>query len=263
MTNLRLTALAVLSGLGIAGCLPASVLLVVPGTSNIFNAGQGTPTGGATLPVELDFVPVAGNVLSFTGPGIASGTAVTEGTTVMNGSAAVSGCASPICLTTQPDGNNLGSQPPATNISSTGTTISGIQYTGVEMFLIGVFLGPSLPVSQVASIGDYGTGAVVTPTQGSYTPLVGQTFYIGDGMTGNETGAIQQFIVPTGATRLFLGFADAMFFNGQAAMYNDNGGSLNVNLQIVPAASTPEPGSVAMMALGLAALLIGRKKLFA
>jgi hypothetical protein len=132
------------------------------------------------------------------------------------------------------------------------------------MFLIGVFLGATLPASQVASIGDYGTGAVVSPTQAVYTPLVGQTFYIGDGMTGNQTGVQQQFIVPVGATRLFLGFADAMSFVGQAAMYNDNGGSLNVNLQIVPAAaSTPEPGSVALMAFGLAALLIGRRKLFA
>jgi hypothetical protein len=257
MSNFKLTALAALSGLGIAGCLPASVLLVVPGTSNVFNAGQTVATGGATLPVEQDFVPVVGNVLTFTGPGILLGQGITEG------SAAISACASPVCLTTMPDGNNLGSQAPATSINSSTSTISQIQYTGNEMFLIGVFLGATLPVSQVASIGDYGTGAVVTPSDAVYTPLLGQTFFIGDGTTGNQSGAVQQFVVPVGATRLFLGFADAMSFIGQSNMYNDNGGSLNVNLQIVPAASAPEPGSVAMMALGLAALLIGRKKLFA
>jgi len=126
-----------------------------------------------------------------------------------------------------------------------------------------VFLGATLPPSQVASIGDYGTGAVVSPTQASYTPLLGQTFFVGDGLTGTGSGTVQQWVVPTGATRLFLGFADAMFFNGQAGAYNDNTGSLAVNLQIVPASAAPEPGTVAMMALGLAALAFGRKKLFA
>jgi len=263
MTNLKLTALAVLSGLGIAGCLPASVLINVSATSDIFLAGQPATAGNTTpacttanlgcLPPVLNFLPVAGNVLTFTGPGILTGQAVT-GT--------VSAC--PACGSVGPDGSNLGSQPPATNISSSGTTISGIQYTGVEFFLVGVFTGASLPGSQVASIGDYGNIASgITSTQGTYSPLVGQTFFIGDGLTGNQSGSLQQFIVPTGATNLYLGFADAMSFVGQAGMYNDNAGSLAVNLQIMPATAAPEPGSVAMMALGLAALLIGRKKLFA
>ena len=62
-----------------------------------------------------------------------------------------------------------------------------------------------------------------------------------------------------------LGFADAMFFNGPATMYNDNTGSLAVNLQIMPATvvGTPEPASMALLAFGLAALAFGRKKLFA
>jgi hypothetical protein len=267
MTNLKLTTLAALLGLVIAGCLPASVLLTVNGNNNIFLAGQ-TPTASNTpagcnsiaagcLPQELDFVPVAGNVLTFQpAPAVFPLPGITGG---------VSPCAT--CLmTTSGDGINELSQPPATNISSSGTTISGIQYTGDEMFLIGVFLGASLPATQVASIGDYGVGGSgITPTQVTYAPLVGQTFFVGDGLAGTGTGALQQFIVPTGATRLFLGFADAMFFNGQANMYNDNTGSLAVNLQIMPATvvGTPEPGTIALLALGLAALAAGRKRLFA
>jgi hypothetical protein len=255
---MKLTALAALSGLGIAGCLPASVLLNVPGTANIFLAGQASSPSAflGTVPAEQDFIPVAGNVLTLTGPGKAPGQGITG--TVSNES--TNPC--PACTNIPPDSSNLGSQLPATNISYSGTTISGIQFTGVEFFLIGVFLGAGLPTTQVASIGDYGTaGSGITPTQGIYTPLVGQTFFIGDGMTGNQTGAEQQFIVPTGATRLFLGFADALFFNGPAGTYNDDGGSLAVNLQIVPN-SVPEPGTVALLALGLAALACGRKKLF-
>ena len=256
MTNLKLTALAALSGLGLANCLTASILLNVAGTSNIFLAGQASSPSAflGTLPAEQDFIPAAGNVLTFTGPGIAPGQGITG--TVSTESA--NPC--PACVNISPDSSDLGSQLPATNISYSGTTISGIQFASVEFFLVGVFLDAGLPTSQVASIGDYGAaGSGITSTQGIYTPLIGQTFFIGDGMTGNQTGAEQQFIVPTGATRLYLGFADAMFFNGQAGAYNDNGGSFAVNLQIVPA---PEPGTVALVALGLAALVCGRKKLF-
>ncbi len=256
MTNFKLTTLAALSGLVIAGCLPASVLLTVPGTANVFDAGLGAATAGATLPPELDFSPVTGNVLTFQpAPPVFPLPGITGG---------VSPCVGCI-MTTSGDGVNELSQPPATDITGS-TTISGIQYTGDEMFLIGVFLGATLPATQVASIGDYGVlGSGVTPNDATYSPLVGQTFFIGDGLTGTGTGALQQFIVPVGATRLFLGFADAMFFDGAAAMYNDNTGSLAVNLQIMPATvvGTPEPGSMTLLAIGLAALAFGRKKLFA
>src|SRR5260370_3290687 len=253
MKNFKLTGLAALLGLVVAGCLPASVVETVFGYTNVFLAGQAPTAGCSTSSAgcaptaagnlgEVDFIPVAGNVLNF-----GAGTGITGG---------VSPC--PTCgSTTSGDGLNFGSAPPATSITS-GNNISGIQFTGMEMFLIGVFLGPGLPAAPVASAGDFAAGAYFASP--AYTPLVGQAFFIGDGLTGTGTGTVQTWIVPSGATRLFLGFADAPSFIGMAYMYADNTGSLPFNLQIGPA---PEPGTVVLMIVGLAALMLGRKKLMA
>jgi hypothetical protein len=44
----------------------------------------------------------------------------------------------------------------------------------------------------------------------SFTPLLNQTFFIGDGLTGTGAGNRQSFAVPSGATLLYLGFADGL-----------------------------------------------------
>jgi hypothetical protein len=56
------------------------------------------------------------------------------------------------------------------------------------------------------------------------SPLIQQTFFIGNGRT--SSGAVQTFHVPAGATRLYLGFADAVSFVGTPCCYGDNSGSL-------------------------------------
>lgn len=261
MKKFKLTGLAALLGLVVAGCLPASVLLTVAGSTNVFLAGQAATTGCATsspgcAPTtgntsEVDFVPTAGNVLTIFNPSSPGPSWVTGGVSPGTCTACV--------LTTSGDGFNYGSMPPATNITS-GNNISGIQFTGIEMFLVGVFLGPTTPASPVANLPDYAVGGA--SNNGTFNPLVGQAFFIGDGLTGTGSGALQQFVVPTGATRLFLGFADAPSFSGLASMYGDNSGSLSAWIQIQPA-SVPEPGTVVLMMVGLAALALGRKKLFA
>ncbi len=262
-SNLIKTGLAGLLGLGIASGLSASVLLNVSATDDIFLAGQGSsPSADAgALPAVQSFSPIAGNSyeVQFSGPAVPTGSGIT-GT--------VTPCQfSPGCPSGGADG--ITAAAPGTNISapaSVTTTLSQIQYSGEAMFLVGVFLGAGLPATQVTSIGQYGTpGNTISTTAASYSPLLGQTFFIGDGLTGTGTGALQNFIVPTGATQLFLGFADSMTgFNGTAGAFADNGGSLNVNLQVVQFSSTaPEPGTIGLFALGLGALVLARKKLLA
>jgi len=65
----------------------------------------------------------------------------------------------------------------------------------------------------------------------SLAPQVKQVFFIGDGLTGTNSGAVQNFIVPTGATRLFLGTMDGY-------EWNNNTGSFSVTVQAVPEPST-------------------------
>ena len=94
--------------------------------------------------------------------------------------------------------------------NTTGSTVGS--YNGPVFALAGVFLG----------------GASSTP------------FTIGDGGT---------FVVPTGATALYLGLPDAPYFNGPSGNYYDNSGSLQVNVS--PVGGVPEPATWTMMLLGV------------
>jgi hypothetical protein len=105
--------------------------------------------------------------------------------------------------------------------------------------LAGVFLGPD-PTSEPAPAQLSGTDFA------SIAPEIGQIFFIGDGLTGTGSGSIQTFIVPTGATRLFLGITDD-------GGYYDNGGEIVANITTL-ASAVPEP-SVWMMILAGVALM--------
>ena len=94
--------------------------------------------------------------------------------------------------------------------------------------LLGVFLDNSQPDSTPAPASlDF---SAIGLNFSSLAPQVKQVFFIGDGLTGTGSGAVQNFIVPAGATRLFLGPQDFGTFN--------NSGSFTVTVQAVPEPST-------------------------
>ncbi|MFO1499294.1 MAG: hypothetical protein U1G07_13010 [Verrucomicrobiota bacterium] len=93
--------------------------------------------------------------------------------------------------------------------------------------LVGVFLGaeiPSLSPPPVAT--DFSDEAA--RDYAFLAPLLKQVFFIGDGQTSRSN--VQQVIVPTNATRLFLGTMDG-------SNWNNNRGSFNVTVSATSEAS--------------------------
>lgn len=142
-----------------------------------------------------------------------------------------------------PDGGNT----TGSNLSSFG----GISaYTGPTGPLAGVFLGLGDPTGGLPPVTlDFGTIGLDFL---SLAPGIGQVFYIGNGATGG--GVLQEFIAPTGATRLYLGIPDGFGFIGAPGAYDDNDGSYRVRVGINEIPSVPEPTTLALLGLALAGL---------
>jgi len=106
--------------------------------------------------------------------------------------------------------------------------LSGIKHHQRSMFLVGVFLGPKLP-KKAPPVLDFSDDALGTKFE-KLEPQLGQVFYIGDGHPAAPTGPTHDFVVPKGATRLFLGYADGYGFLGAPGAYGDNKGGLSVTI---------------------------------
>jgi hypothetical protein len=179
---------------------------VVLGISNIFGAGRGAPPargggGGGDLPTVCD-LPAGATTVTF--PSATGRVTPYTDQPLWNG----------------PAGDRDGAGGENTDVLSY-RGISGIINRGNGMFLVGVFLSDAEPADPAPERLDF-TGA---EDFNELEPEIAQTFFIGDGQG-------RRFLVPTGATRLFLGFADAFLYEGPRGWYGNNGGALDVTVAV-------------------------------
>ncbi len=200
--------------------------ITVNGTDDIYGAGHAANPGG-TQPSSFSF-PAGSLQLTFSS---------VTGTVTLNSGGNFN----------DPDG--IGAA--VTGSSTTSFNgLSGITAPGAGG-LVGVFETNAEPADPApASLNFINSGTNFS----SLSPLLNQVFFIGDGRTGDGTGAIQLFNVPAGATRLFLGIADAPGYNGSPGAYGDNAGAFVATFNVVP-----EPGTYAAVGVGLALLLVVRR----
>jgi hypothetical protein len=213
-----------------AAQIAAATTINVPGTSHLWLAGMPNGTtgvGGDSVPthspVEVTGITFApGDILTFSATGM-----------VRHG---------PVQVFVGPDGNQT------SIFSYSGGDTNGMSsLTGPINALLGVFLTDAQPDTNPAP-GALNFSTLASREELVYTPDLQQTFYIGDGEI--PAGTQQQFVVPGGATRLFLGTHDGFgWFN--------NEGSFDVTIKggtTAPIVPLPAGGVLLLSGLGVLAL---------
>jgi len=190
-----------------ASATAATNNLTVPGIADVWLAGQANGTILQGIFPGTDVAPSNSPVLASTGLNMTAGSYLTfsaTGTTNYNG-----------CLGTSPDGTGCGNL-------STGSYFGLSTYSGPADALIGVFIGAGTPGGTAPAGLDFTT--LASQAQATISPQLNQVFFIGDGLTGTGSGSVQQFVIPAGATRLYIGSSDTGGAN------NNNSGSFSVTV---------------------------------
>jgi hypothetical protein len=177
---------------------------VVLGISNIFGAGREAPPapgggGGGALPPACD-LPSGSTTVTI--PAATGQVTPYVDQPLRNGAA----------------GDRDGAGGENTDVLSY-RGISGIVNRGNGLFLVGVFLADDEPSDPAPERLDFTNAEDFE----ELAPEIGQTFLIGDGVG-------RRFLIPAGATRLFLGFADAFLYEGAPGWYGNNAGALEVTI---------------------------------
>ena len=198
---------AALTGAGAASAWASAIS--VNANSDIFIAGASNPGPGYLPPsvglvsgtTAVTFSNVTGSLTSLGNTACGSTTGCISGGNFY-GSGPLN----------TPDGFGPGTFTGKATWSSVGSSsISGITLpTGTGLPLLGLFVGAGGPSGSAPTalsftsssqnvVGYSGTDISFS----SLSPLLDQTFFIGDGLTGNGTGNTQTFNVPAGATCVF------------------------------------------------------------
>jgi hypothetical protein len=215
-------------GLGIAlamlfatSALAGTNNLTVPGMADLWLAGQpnGTIlTGG----FGSDTAPAQSAVLASLGLNMTAGSYLTI---LASGGANYNGCGD-----TTPDAGACG-------LFAPGPAFGLSAFNGPPNALIGVFINGGVPSPSNTPPAGLDFTTVAAQSAATIAPQLNQVFFVGDGLTGTGTGSVQHFIIPAGATRLFLGAADSVGAN------NNNTGSFSVAVTDTPNAPVSAPAA--------------------
>jgi hypothetical protein len=170
---------------------------VVPASANLFGAGRDFPPapGGGGAGDVPPVWPLPAN----------AGVVTVSATGTVN-----------CCEGMRPDNGPAGNRTDPTDVKSF-EGIAGLVHRNNAMFLAGLFLGDAEAQDPAPARLDF----TKQPNFTVLSPLIGQTFYAGDGKG-------RTFRIPRGATRLFLGFVDAFDFVGEPGFYGNNRGQFEV-----------------------------------
>lgn len=231
----------ILSGVTVA--MPAGASTIAANAmDDIYAAGQVTDPYGGMIPVSISLLPGTTSIVfgSVTGSMTCSSA---EGCITINNS-----------TLNDPDGQMAAT---ATSSNSGTSSISGIADAPGAGYLVGLFVASGGPSGTAPAALDF-TAAGIGTSFSSLSPLLDQTFFIGDGLTGDGTGTEQIFNVPTGAGTLYLGISDAGGYNGTPGAFGDNFGTYSVVYSQIgdPPSSAPEPESLALLCMGMGAVAL-------
>jgi hypothetical protein len=229
----------------IAGASPATfagqMAFTVSATDAISWVGSNSQPDGATAPLALT---VPGGTTSFTVSDVTGSQTVSgfpSGAISLNGG---SGHNDADGVSTGYSGPTISPNGSGYSFMGSDGSISGIEAPGAG-YLVGLFVPSGGPTGTAPATLDFVTSGTSFT---SLSPLLDQVFYIGDGLTGDGTGNVQTFNIPSGAGKLYLGISDASGFDGSPGAYGDNSGSFSGALGF--ASSVPEPSGAVLLAIG-------------